>query len=93
MPLKILDLGPDACQNAIGPLDGDREPDRLSEKSRDATTQNGGVTRGNAWISESEGSTKLCHLDLAKLLGARRTFQKPFSMTQLLDAVRYELDH
>jgi two-component system response regulator (stage 0 sporulation protein F) len=32
-------------------------------------------------------------LDHAKLLGARRTFQKPFSMTQLLDAVRYELEH
>ena len=32
-------------------------------------------------------------LDHAKLLGARRTFRKPFSMTQLLDAVRYELEH
>ena len=32
-------------------------------------------------------------LDVAKLLGARRTFQKPLSMPQLLDAVRYELDH
>ena len=32
-------------------------------------------------------------LDVAKLLGARRTFQKPFSMSKLLDAVRYELDH
>jgi two-component system response regulator (stage 0 sporulation protein F) len=32
-------------------------------------------------------------LDHAKLLGARRTFHKPFSMTQLLDAVRYELEH
>jgi two-component system response regulator (stage 0 sporulation protein F) len=32
-------------------------------------------------------------LDVAKLLGARRTFHKPFSMPQLLDAVRYELDH
>ena len=30
-------------------------------------------------------------LDAAKLLGARRTFHKPFSMTKLLDAVRYEL--
>jgi two-component system response regulator (stage 0 sporulation protein F) len=29
-------------------------------------------------------------LDVAKLLGARRTFQKPFSMPQLLDAVRYK---
>jgi len=32
-------------------------------------------------------------LDVAKLLGARWTFQKPFNMPQLLDAVRYELDH
>jgi DNA-binding NtrC family response regulator len=32
-------------------------------------------------------------LDVAKLLGARRTFQKPISMPQLLDAVRYELEH
>jgi two-component system response regulator (stage 0 sporulation protein F) len=32
-------------------------------------------------------------LDSAKLLGARRTFHKPFNMPQLLDAVRYELEH
>ena len=32
-------------------------------------------------------------LDVAKLLGARQTFQKPLSMPQLLDAVRYELEH
>ena len=32
-------------------------------------------------------------LDVAKLLGARRTLQKPFSMSKLLDAVRYELEH
>ena len=32
-------------------------------------------------------------LDLAKLLGARRTFRKPFSVPRLLAAVRYELDH
>ena len=32
-------------------------------------------------------------LDIAKLLGARQTFEKPFSIPQLLDAVRYELDH
>ena len=32
-------------------------------------------------------------LDVAKLLGARQTFQKPFSIPQLLGAVRYELDH
>ena len=32
-------------------------------------------------------------LDAAKLLGARQTFQKPFSMPLLLRAVRYELAH
>jgi DNA-binding NtrC family response regulator len=32
-------------------------------------------------------------LDIAKLLGARQTFQKPFSMSKLLGAVRYELEH
>ena len=32
-------------------------------------------------------------LDVAKLLGARQTFEKPFSIPQLLDAVRYELEH
>jgi two-component system response regulator (stage 0 sporulation protein F) len=32
-------------------------------------------------------------LDVAKLLGARQTFQKPFSVPQLLSAVRYELEH
>ena len=32
-------------------------------------------------------------LDVAKLLGARQTFLKPFSIPQLLSAVRYELDH
>jgi DNA-binding NtrC family response regulator len=32
-------------------------------------------------------------LDVAKLFGARQTFQKPFSMPQLLSAVRYELEH
>ena len=32
-------------------------------------------------------------LDVAKLLGARWTFYKPFSMPQLLEAVRYELEH
>ena len=32
-------------------------------------------------------------LDVAKLLGARQTFQKPFSMPHLLGAVRYELKH
>ncbi len=32
-------------------------------------------------------------LDVAKLLGARQTFQKPFSVSKLLGAVRYELEH
>ena len=32
-------------------------------------------------------------LDRAKLLGARRTFHKPFGMVQLIDAVRYELEN
>ncbi len=32
-------------------------------------------------------------LDVAKLLGARQTFQKPFSMPDLVGAVRYELEH
>ena len=32
-------------------------------------------------------------LDVAKLFGARRTLQKPFSIPRLLDAVRYELEH
>ena len=32
-------------------------------------------------------------LDVAKLFGARQTFKKPFSVPQLLDAVRYELEH
>jgi len=32
-------------------------------------------------------------LDVAKLLGARQTFQKPLSIPQLLGAVRYELEH
>ncbi len=31
-------------------------------------------------------------LDVAKLLGARQTFQKPFSVPQLLRAVRCELE-
>lgn len=32
-------------------------------------------------------------LDVAKLLGARQTFRKPFSVPDLLNAVRYELEH
>ena len=41
-------------------------------------------------ISGSGGGKNV--LDHAKLLGARRTFRKPFSLTQLVDAVRYELE-
>jgi two-component system response regulator (stage 0 sporulation protein F) len=37
---------------------------------------------------ESEGQLKV-----AKLLGARQTFQKPFNMGKVLSAVRYELVH
>jgi two-component system response regulator (stage 0 sporulation protein F) len=32
-------------------------------------------------------------LDKAKLLGARKTFQKPFNVPLLVEAVRYELAH
>jgi two-component system response regulator (stage 0 sporulation protein F) len=32
-------------------------------------------------------------LNVAKLLGARQTFQKPFSLPNLLGAVKYELEH
>lgn len=32
-------------------------------------------------------------LDVAKLLGARQTFRKPFNIPDLLGAVRYELEH
>ena len=32
-------------------------------------------------------------LDTAKLLGARQTFQKPFDLTQLLNAIHYDLMH
>jgi two-component system, response regulator, stage 0 sporulation protein F len=44
-------------------------------------------------IAISGGGGEQNVLDVAKLLGARRTIQKPFSMTQLLGAVRYELAH
>jgi two-component system response regulator (stage 0 sporulation protein F) len=44
-------------------------------------------------IAISGGGEEKNVLDVAKLLGARRTMQKPFSMLQLLDAVRYELAH
>lgn len=36
---------------------------------------------------------KLDTADAAKLLGARQTLQKPFSMDTLLKAIRYELVH
>jgi len=42
-------------------------------------------------ISGMDGDANV--LDVAKLLGARRTFHKPLSMTTLPDAVRYELAH
>jgi two-component system response regulator (stage 0 sporulation protein F) len=42
-------------------------------------------------ISGAEGENNL--LNVAKLFGARQTLQKPFSMPQLLGAVRYELEH
>ena len=42
-------------------------------------------------ISGGDGETNV--LDVAKLLGARRTLHKPFCMPKLLDAVRYELEH
>ena len=42
-------------------------------------------------ISDEGGESDA--LDVARLLGARRTFQKPFSMQKLLGAVRYELEH
>ena len=44
-------------------------------------------------IATSGVGGKATALDAAKLLGARRTFHKPFSIPQLLDAVRYELEH
>ncbi len=39
-------------------------------------------------VLESEGQ-----LTVARLLGARQTFQKPFDMNKLLGAIRYELAH
>jgi len=44
-------------------------------------------------IAISGAGEKQHVLDVAKLLGARQTFQKPFSMPDLLRAVRYELEH
>ena len=42
-------------------------------------------------ISGASGEQNV--LDVAKLLGARQAFQKPFGMPLLLGAVRYELEH
>ena len=42
-------------------------------------------------IAMSGGPEREGGLHAAKLLGARQTFQKPFDMSALLDAVRYEL--
>jgi CheY-like chemotaxis protein len=44
-------------------------------------------------ISGAGGEKEKNVLDVAKLLGARQTFQKPFSLPHLLGAVRYELEH
>jgi two-component system response regulator (stage 0 sporulation protein F) len=44
-------------------------------------------------IAISGGGGEQNMVDVEKLLGVRRTLQKPFSMTLLLDAVRYELEH
>jgi two-component system, response regulator, stage 0 sporulation protein F len=42
-------------------------------------------------ISGNQGEENILHV--AKLLGARQTLQKPFSMEKLLSAVQYELVH
>lgn len=42
-------------------------------------------------ISGEQGEEHV--LGVAKLLGARQTLHKPFSMEQLLNAVRYEMTH
>jgi CheY-like chemotaxis protein len=44
-------------------------------------------------IAMSGGPEREGGLHAAKLLGARQTFQKPFDMSALLDAVRYEVVH
>jgi DNA-binding NtrC family response regulator len=44
-------------------------------------------------IAISGAGQEMKVLDVAKLLGARRTFQKPLNMPELLGAVRYELEH
>lgn len=44
-------------------------------------------------IAISGAEEKNSVLDVAKLLGARQTFKKPFDFPQLLAAVQYELAH
>lgn len=44
-------------------------------------------------IAMSGAPAESVPLDTAKLLGARRTLRKPFTMDALLKAVRYELAH
>jgi two-component system, response regulator, stage 0 sporulation protein F len=44
-------------------------------------------------IAMSGGLERKGELNAAKLLGARRTFHKPFDVKELLDAVRDELAH
>ncbi len=44
-------------------------------------------------IAMSGGHESEESLNVAKLLGARQTFQKPLDMDKLLSAVRYELAH
>jgi two-component system response regulator (stage 0 sporulation protein F) len=44
-------------------------------------------------IAISGGLESESGLNVAKLLGARQTFQKPLDMGKLLSAVRYELTH
>lgn len=44
-------------------------------------------------IAMSGGLASKSVLDVAKLLGARQTFHKPFAMEQLLSAVQYDLAH
>jgi YesN/AraC family two-component response regulator len=44
-------------------------------------------------IAISDAGEQQNVLDVAKLLGARQTFQKPLSLPQFLGAVRYELEH
>ena len=47
----------------------------------------------NVKVIAISGLEREGELNVAKLLGARQTFQKPFEMEKLLSAVRYELAH